>query len=827
MPDHFPIPIVQMPLFVKPDTVESALPLDFTDVKVEITGPLVNVKVRQHFKNLLTEPAELDYLFPLPEDAAITGFEMQVGARHILGDLQECDVARAAYEDARGQGKRTGLFEMRRANLFALRLANILPGEGIDTSVSYQQRVSYSDGKFEFVYPMGLTPKYDRPQNLQEGEGVHAPVAMPGEKIGPVTIEVLVDSGFPTGEPSSPSHILVIVREDDHRFQVHLPEKQYPDHDFILRYPLKETNVVAAAWTSGEPGKEFFLATVVPPRMEKEPQVPPRDFIFVLDRSGSMTGEPIAQARNALRACLRSLNPADTFRILLFDNQLEWFRNEPAFVTQELVDLADAYLGKVQGRGGTEIILALEAVLSLPEDLQRTRYIVFLTDGAVSAEAQALERIRARVGPARLFTFGVGPSVNRALLSRMARLGRGRSVFLQLDEDIEGAIIQFQDSVSFPVLTGLSLHCENGKVWDVYPSRLPDLYYGEPLEISGRLSRVSGQTARLSLQGEQEGQSVALFTDLVPPVRRELALERVWAQAKVEDLLEQQEMDPARAQKIRADILGLALDAGLVTPYTSYIAVDQEVTQSGVKPRRIKIALPLPKGLDPEGFVSQPGISRKGMVMSASFLPPAMPSALVSRQAAGKPLQSLMSKLSGKMVKDSAQGVGNDGAPQAGLRKGDTILRWLARTQKMDGSWDEDVERSAVALIAFVRSGQTTRSGSYRQALLRLVSWLVVHRGTGFSAFIRVLGLEELARATGDDNDSFLARAGRQALGLPDSILDRAALGEPVHAPSSIQSLDDLRLAGILKIPLPIPSYLLRGNDADLASIWSATLPDR
>jgi len=331
-----------------------------------------------------------------------------------------------------------------------------------------------------------------------------------------------------------------------------------------------------------------------------------------------------------------------------------------------------------------------------------------------------------------------------------------------------------------------------------------------------------------SMSSPAQMEPVIVSIDLVPPARRELAMERVWAQARVEDLLEQQEMDPVRSQKIRADILSLALDAGLITTYTSFVAVDQEVTTSGVKPQTIKIALPLPKGLDPEGFMSQQGVNRKGMVMSASFLSPAMPSAaLDSRQAVGRPIQSLMSKLSGRMVKDSAQEVGSEGTPQAGLRKDETLLRWLARTQKLDGSWDGDVERSAVALMAFIRSGQTPRTGSYRQALLRLVSWLSVHRGTGFSAFIRVLSLEELARATGDENDIALAQAGRQALGSPETILDHAALGEPVHAPTSIQALDDLRLAGILKILLPVPSHLLRGKDADLASTWSATIPDR
>ncbi|MBE0695441.1 MAG: VWA domain-containing protein, partial [Anaerolineaceae bacterium] len=555
--------------------------------------------------------------------------------------------------------------------------------------------------------------------------------------------------------------------------------------------------------------------------------MPPREFIFVLDRSGSMTGEPIAQARNALRACLRSLNPGDTFRILLFDNELEWFHKGALSVTQEQIEQADAYLGQVQGRGGTEILRAIEAVLTLPVDMEHTRFVVFLTDGAVSAEAQALEQIRSRIGSARFFTFGIGPSVNRALLSRMARLGRGRAAFLQLDEDIEGAIIRFQDSVSFPVLTNLSLEWKNGKAWDIYPARLPDLYSGEPVEISGRLARSTDQPLRLELRAERGGQPVMLQMDLYPPAGRDPAIERVWAQARVEDLLEQQELDPARAQKFRTDILGLALEYSLITKYTSFVAIDQETAQGGGKPRVIHVALPLPKGLSLEGFLPQPQMVRMGIAMPASFMPaPAPPSsARAAGRVSGGPLRTLMSKLVGKLAEENTPYAAQFAAPEVGQaakpRKNETGLRWLARTQKLDGSWEGDIERTATALLAFVRAGYTTRAGPFRQALRRAVSWLVDHPGTDFAAFLRTLSLEELARVTGDEDDAAQAQAAHRMLPSPSTPLERAALGEQVSSPTSIQSLDDLRLAGIQRLQLPFAKNLLQGGSADLASTWS------
>ena len=473
-----PLPEVITPILIIAEDPGSTLPLEHTEVSAQINGPAAAVVVTQRFGNPLEEAAELEYLYPLPEDAAITGFVLRTGDRRIQGSLRELQAAREAYETAREAGKRAGLLEQRRPNLFSVRLANVRPGETIYAELRYQQRLKFEDdalgGGYEFVFPMGLTPKYDSAEHPKEGEGVHAPVTK-HEKTGPVEIHLSADMGFAVREVSSPSHAVEVVQMDERRVQVRLAREYIPDHDFVLRFLRVETGPLAAAWTSGEGDSATFLATLIPPVLEDDPQPVPREYIFVLDRSGSMSGAPIRQARNALRACLRTLNEGDSFAILLFDNRLEWVHQEAVPVTQENINAADAFLDGVEGRGGTEIVRALEAALNLADDPRRGRVIVFLTDGAVSAEARLLDQLREKIGSTRMFTFGIGPSVNRALISRMAVLGRGRAQFLQLDEDIEGAIIRFQDSISFPALTDLSLSWQSGEGMDVYPARLPDL----------------------------------------------------------------------------------------------------------------------------------------------------------------------------------------------------------------------------------------------------------------------------------------------------------------------------------------------------------------
>lgn len=825
--------IVHSPRIIVVNDLESSLPLEHTLVTAQITGPVVSVAVVQRFGNPVRQPVEVDYLFPLPEEAAITGFDFQVGSRHIEGDLQERQAAQSAYEDARDQGKRAGLFEQRRPNLFAIRLANIQPGETIFATVRYQQRLKFSDGGYEFIFPMGLTPKYDRPQHPEEGHGAHSPIAKAGETIGAVEIQLAVDAGLPVRDPISPSHSLQIVRIDEQRIQVNLAGEHIPDRDFVLRYSLANEDVAPTGWTSGEPGQEYFLATIVPPRLSGDSQANPREFVFVLDRSGSMTGEPIAQARNALRACLRALNPSDTFRILLFDNALEWMDREALPITQAQIERADAYLNSVQGRGGTEILLAIEAALSLPVDARRTRFVVFLTDGAVSAEGQALDQVRAKIGSARLFTFGIGPSVNRALLNRMARLGRGKAAFLQLDEDIEGAIIRFQDSVSFPVMSDVSLHWKGAKTWDVYPTRLPDMYYDEPLELCGRMARDTHEPVQLSIHAQRDGQPVQIDM-LLDPARHEPVVERLWAQARVEDLIEQQSLQPGSAQKLRDEILGFALRYRLVTQYTSFVAIDRQlIPGGGEKPTVIHVAQPLPQGLQIEGFMGGHPLRALGMAMPASAAMPPSP-----KQASMHLFRAASDRIAGKMnesmqsfsrpMDSSKKLTGVESAPAVTETSGlDIGLRWLARNQKLDGSWNSDVEQTSAALLAFIRAGHTTRTGIFRQALRRAVRWLVDHPGEQFAGFVRALALKELALATGDLQDQNQARHALEELSHPTSLLERAAVGEDIAPPDAIHTLDELRLAGLLNVKLPAPAELTSTDQSGLVSVWSAVLAGR
>ena len=829
---------------LRPTTaLASPLPLEHTSVHAQITGLAASVTVTQRFRNPLTEKTDLEYLFPLPHEATVIAFELRVGERVIRASVQEIQMARQQFEQARQQGQRASLLEGRRPNLFSLQLANIQPGEFIEAVTRYQQRLEFKAGQVEFVFPMGLTPKYHRPGHPEEAAGVDAPLALDPAQVGDVEISLEAETGLHSGDPVSPSHPLIISRVSETGFTVRLDGAHLPNRDFVLHWRIPGEQIQFPAWQApGEAG--YFMATFLPPAPDPSAAPLPREYVFVLDRSGSMSGGPIRQAVNALRACLRSLNPQDTFAILLFDDRLEWL-NPVETVTQAAVERADQRLGAVDGRGGTDILPALQSALSLRKDRKRARLVVFLTDGAVSADAQALDQVRRQVGAARLFTFGIGPSVNRAFLQQLARIGRGQAEFIGLDEDIEDAILRFQDRIAFPLLINLGLQVENGDIWDLYPAQLPDLYAGCALEVVGRYRGGSGLPVTLVAVGERLGAPLEMRATLTLAPDPAL-LSRLWARARVDDLAEQTALGLKPAHDARAEIISLALEHHLLTQHTAFIAIDSESPATPGQSRLIHVSHPLPEGLELSGFV---GASAPAAMMSAPA-PQAKPFAVYQdmdiptflRNRRGGQSKSVQAS---KMAPTPAKARGrkqisetpsesnefptmfgkNSGVPpiptgpkvsyepleepvlEPSISVDDVarILRELARTQKLDGSWNDDMELTAAALLAFVRSGHTTLAGHFRKQVARAFGWLSLAALTGFPAFLAALVLRELADATQTPEHLAAAEKAIQSLPTPSDNLEAVALtilrdeARSFKLQKQASNLDALRLAAVTR----------------------------
>jgi Ca-activated chloride channel family protein len=866
-------------LVIREEADTSPLPLEQTRVQGEIIGALASVTVTQQFGNPFKQPIELEYLFPLPAKGAIVDYQITIGNRTIRADLKEIETARRTYQEAVAQGKRASLLEQRRPNLFAIQIGNVQPNEKIITTLQYEDRLKFDDGAYEFVFPMGLTPRYHSPSETTAAgtPSIDSPLALDESQVAPVELSLSVDAGVNIDEPLSRTHKIQITRENAQRLTLHLAERTLPNQDFVLRYVVAEKNIAAALWLSQDEGADTVVLNIVPPRLDITAEPAPREFIFVVDRSGSMSTQPMQQAKNALRACLRALTERDTFLMQAFDDQIEWYQPQAQALNETTLAQAEQWINTLDSRGGTEILPAIDAALAIPADAERVRYVVFLTDGEVSADNAALGKIAQQRGTARIFTFGIGPSVNRYLLDKMAELGRGAAEFLGANDDIEKALTRFQDRVSYPALLDVALTWQNAETWDTYPAVLPDLYSGQPLELVTQLKRQGA--SKLLISGKAGGRALQMTVDVPAATSKNPLLARLHARARIESLMDTLHHG-GDEEKVRKQIISLALDQRLVTAYTAFVAVDSEVITNADPTQKIRVSTPLPEGLDLAGFVGGGAASGASQMLrmalpasppkpstppmsaympldepdladfevdepitdadenlpgwgSATSKPPAeteeAPKGFIAKaskffgggkkQADSRMTDQFVDKLlkreAGGELPEMEREVDHKPASRMTEKFVDDLtgrkdapitvdvdehLKALARTQKLNGSWEDDVELTAAALLAYVHHGHTTRAGDYRRQVAKALHWLTaqVPSASGFALFTAARALADLHAATGDGTP-----LSEMPLPPATTILERAAAGDKgVTILPEMPPLDQARLIGLIGLDL-------------------------
>ncbi|MEQ8188028.1 MAG: VIT domain-containing protein [Candidatus Eremiobacterota bacterium] len=611
------------------------LPLKYTEVRANIIGLLVDVKVIQKFQNTMDKNIEAIYVFPLPHESAVNDLEIKIDKRIIKAEVKEREEARKTYEEARDEGKKAGLLEQERPNIFTMSVANIEPGQEIYVTLTYHETLKYEDGEYEFVFPMTITPRYTGDgETVSDADKISPPVSETSQRE--VNIFVNLNTGFPLGEVKSPTHLLYMEEKGEHIRNIQLAkEGEIPNKDFILTYSSKGEhleNSLAFYRKEGKPGTFMLHMT---PKIDYGPEeMLKREMIFVLDRSGSMSyGSgfvgPMEQAKAALKSCLRTLRTGDAFNIITFDTFIENLAPASMEFNDENLKKAEAFIDATYARGGTDIYRAMECALKMPVNKIYLRQIVFLTDGAVGNEEEILKELQKILGKARVFTFGIGPSVNRYLLDKMARMGKGTAHYLMLDEDIEEAIQKFSNQAAFPILCDISLEWKGGKVADLYPSIIPDLYFGQVLYIVGRFYSEGNVTAILKTR-TAEGDFIQEFPAKLPEKDEEYpVIETIWARKRIDSLLDRQREYPQEKASIRDEIIGIAMKYKLMSPYTSLVAVEKTEGEEGEKEKKeiITINVPsiLPEGLNHDVFSPPPigsGFSGGVMFSSMACMPP-------------------------------------------------------------------------------------------------------------------------------------------------------------------------------------------------------------
>lgn len=608
-----------------------------TDFDVTVTGQIARTRVTQRFENPAQGWVEGVYVFPLPENAAVDTLKMVIGDRVVIGDIKEKQEAKIIYEQAKAAGQKAALLEQERPNIFTNSIANIGPGETIVVQIEYQQPVRQTSGEFSLRVPMVVAPRYNALPEIvrsvamgQEPELEQFAVADPvpdrdrisppvldsrkNKPVNPITVSVKLEPGFDLGAVKSSYHDVVQAGDADSR-EVQFRNPEFADRDFELTWTAKDQKApTVSVFAETVNNSDYALVQVTPPAVETEQKRLPREAIFVIDNSGSMSGPSMPQAKASLIYALDRLQPGDRFNVIRFDNTMELVFPRTVEATPENVTYARNFVGNLDANGGTEMLAPLAAALNdaTPEDGAYLRQIVFLTDGAIGDEQRMFDLIGKERGRSRIFMVGIGSAPNSFLMTRMAEIGRG--TFTQIGEggQVEERMRDLFAKLENPVVTELKASADSNAI-DITPSVLPDLYKGEPLTLLVKTAKLQG---KLTVSGKVGGQNWSRTLELGQPTPG-AGIAKLWARRGIEDAevaVSLQREHPAAAD---AKILALALEHHLVSRVTSLVAVDKTPSRKpGEKLVRADVPLNLPAGWDFDKVFGgeQPTLERRAAI---------------------------------------------------------------------------------------------------------------------------------------------------------------------------------------------------------------------
>ena len=588
---------------------EIPLPLKHTDVKGQISGYIATVNVTQQFHNPYDEKIEAVYVFPLPQNAAINEFIMTIGDRRIRGIIRERKEAERIYQQARAQGHVASLLTQERPNIFTQKVANIEPSKQIDVNIKYFNTLAYVDGWYEFVFPMVVGPRFN-PPGFADGVGAVArgkpgisgqktevQYLKPGERSGhDISLAVDIDAGVTIEQLVCSSHVISNSTPARDKRTIKLSNlDSIPNKDFVLRYKVAGKTVKSALVTHRDKRGGFFTLMLYPPENLSYLKRAPMEMIFVLDCSGSMNGKPIAKAKQAITRALKTLQPNDTFQVIRFSNNASQLGPDPVPATAANIRRGLQYVESLQGSGGTMMIEGIKAALDFAHDPRRFRLVSFMTDGYIGNEAEILGEVSRRLGESRIFSFGVGSSVNRYLLDRMAKIGKGAVAYIGLDDSAAEVVDLFYDRISHPALADVAIDWGGMEVTDVQPYRIPDLFVGRPVIVTGRFRGNDSTAIRVTGRVGDLAQAMEIPVHLGNAADTHPGIPCVWARKKIETLGNQATYD--NNPDLPGEIRQVALEYGLMSSYTAFIAVDSSRKTEGDHGITVAVPVPVPDGV--------------------------------------------------------------------------------------------------------------------------------------------------------------------------------------------------------------------------------------
>lgn len=600
-------------------------PLLKTEAKVNIAGVVANVELTQVYKNNGEKTIEAVYVFPMGTGSAIHAMRMKIEDRIIEAEIQKSEEAKQIYETAKKEGKIASLLEQERPNVFKMNVANIMPGDVVNVTVNYTELLVPEEGLYEFVFPTVVGPRYTGPDGGEVSTGedwTATPYHKEGEKPSyAFNIEASLNTGIPITSLEVPSH-KTKIEKDGGRATVRLDpeERKKGNKDFILRYSLQGNKVHSGLVMYQGEQENFFLLMMEPPKKVDIEMVPPREYIFVVDVSGSMNGFPLEVSKKLIQQMLDGLREKDFFNILYFASGSSALSEKPLPATKENIANAIEKTGQQTGGGGTQILDALEKVSKLEKKEGLSRTIIVATDGYVAVEKRTFDKIRENLNDANFFAFGIGRSVNRYLIEGMARVGNGKPFVVTDDNEAKATAEKFMNYIQYPLLTDISVEFEGFDAYDIEPPALPDLFSQRPLIFFGKYKKASG---KIVVKGQTSGGEFKETFKVESSLenRDNNALKYLWARKKLELLSDYASVGAPSKEEVTE----IGLKYHLMTAYTSFVAVDKIVRDTG-EIVTVKQPLPLPEGVSnlavgEAGYFMGGAVAKSSMMRSPGNMP--------------------------------------------------------------------------------------------------------------------------------------------------------------------------------------------------------------
>ena len=552
---------------------------------VIVTGLIARTRLTQRFVNQLDQWAEARYVLPLPDGAAVDRLQILVGDTVIAGAVVEKVKAQTMYQHARRDGRRAAVVHLRQPNVFEMFVANIPPGEEVGVVVEFQQIVTLQDGRYRLRLPTTLTPQYAPSSSDARAVASHRVSDTTLENSHRLEVTVDLAPGFQVAEIVSTSHSIEVREASDHH-RIELGPSARMDRDFLLEWlPTQVGDIEPTPFIESFDAHYYTATLIAAPEMFQIQAERTRELILVLDRSGSMAGAPMRQAKHAITHAIEQLNPNDRFNVVLFSDRANTLFDRPHLADAHAKSQALTLLDSVEASGGTEMKSALEAALWQPRSGSGLRQIMFVTDGAV-ANVDALGDFIARnLGNARLFTVGIGNSPNAYFMRRAAEQGRGSYTFIADLGSLEDKMRSLFDRIDRPALTDIEIRyfdrMGNEVEAHAFPAKTPDVYAGDSVMLLARF-----QVAPIAAQISGRIGDTFWRQDLDIRPRARSGLRVSWARRKLEALEHAQRRARGEADKLELArrIVDLAIHHQLTSRFTSLVAVDPRPARAQLEP---------------------------------------------------------------------------------------------------------------------------------------------------------------------------------------------------------------------------------------------------